>query len=71
MVNSSWHDCNSEKDVTIDSNYMGDHDDFRDGNDVDLILAKHDIENVNKFLEISLKLNSGEVSHNLFHYDKD
>ena len=55
----------------IGSNYMDDHDDFMDVNDVDLFLAKNDIENVNKCLEIFLKLNSDEVSHTLFHYDKD
>ena len=61
---------NSEKDVMIGSNYMDDHDDFMDISDVDLFLAKNDIENVNKCLEIFLKPNSDEVSRTLFHYDK-
>jgi len=34
-------------------------------------LAKNDIENVNKCLEIFFKQNSDEVSQNLFNYDKD
>ena len=50
---------------------MDNYDDFMDDNDVDLILAKHKIENVNKGLEIFLKPNSDEVSHTLFYYDKD
>jgi len=62
---------NSEKDVTIGSNYIDDYEDFMNGNDVDLFLAKNDIENVNKCLEIFFKQNSDEVSQNLFNYDKD